>query len=154
MTFSDDFIFCNLLKYLWNLSFIITLWLPLATACTGIRKVYWEIFLNIPGKIPSASETIIFGSPNGTKKFPKYHHAAWSDVIYFITVSAARPNPVIQSMHVMILRDPFWSGMSSGSQKYRNTISNGVPESIVWSNCCASWEHQFTNWQCSKAIII
>ena len=92
---STEFIFCNFFKYLWNPLFKITLGLPLVTACTGISKVSWKVFLNITEKNPSASTTIIFGSPNGTKKFPKDHYAAWYDVIYFSPVAVPNPNTVI-----------------------------------------------------------
>ena len=74
--------------------------------CTGISKVSWKVFLEIQAKIPSASTTIIFGSPNGIKKFPKSHCAAYSNVIYFKPIAASIPNPVIQSRHVRILIDP------------------------------------------------
>ena len=50
LTLPFEFIFFTLFKYLWNLSFIIALWLPLATTCTGISKTYWKVFLNIPEK--------------------------------------------------------------------------------------------------------
>ena len=77
LTLSAEFIFCNLFKYLQNPSFIIVLWFTLATECTGIIKFSWKFLLKIPSKIPSASTTIIFGSPNGTKKFSKSHCVAW-----------------------------------------------------------------------------
>ena len=136
-----------------NPSFIIALWLILATSCTGISKVYRKVFLNIPSKIPSTFTTIIFESPNWTNKFPKAHREAWSDVISFIILAAARPNPFIQSRQVRILRYTYWSGMYPGPQKSINTTTNGISDSIVWSNCCASWEHEFTNWQCEQALI-
>ena len=63
------------------------------------------------------------------------------------------PNPIIQSRHMRILLDPHWSGMSPGSQRSRNTTSNGVSEPIVWSNYYASWEHEFTNWQCANTLM-
>ena len=86
-------------------------------------------------------------------KFAKAHRAAWLDVIYLFPVASDIKNTVIQSMHVRILRYIYWSGMSPGSQKSRNNTSNRVSDSIVWSNCCASWEHEFTNWKCAQAII-
>ena len=73
---SAEFIFCTLFKCLWKPSFIISFWLYLEPKCTGISKIYWEVFLNIPEKLPSSSTTIIFGSPNITKHFPEAHHAA------------------------------------------------------------------------------
>ena len=76
LTLYIEFIFCTLSKYIQNPSFIITLRFPLATACTGISNVSWKVSLKIPGKIPSTSTTIVFGSPNETRKFPKYHRAA------------------------------------------------------------------------------
>ena len=51
LPFSADFIFCTLFKHLWNPSFIIASWLPLETACTGIIRVSWKFFLNIPEKV-------------------------------------------------------------------------------------------------------
>ena len=150
---SAEFILYILFKYLQNPSFIIAVWFPLETECTRISKVSWKLFLDIPGKIPSASTTIIFGSPNGTKKFPKYYFAAWSDVISFSPIAAPSPNPVIQSRHGRILRDPSQYGMYPGSQKSINTMSNGVSDSIVISNCCASWEHELKHWQCAYALI-
>ena len=48
---SSEFIFCNFFKYLWNPSFIIYFWFPLETACTGIIKVSWRLFLDIPEKV-------------------------------------------------------------------------------------------------------
>ena len=150
---SAEIIFCTLFMYLLNPSFIIALWLPLATECTGISKVYCKLLMNIPAKIPSASTTIIFGSPNVTNKFPKSHSAAWSDVIYFISMAAPIPNPVIQSRNVRILQDKSRSGMSPCIQKSINTTLNRVSESIVWTNCCVSWDHEFTNWKCAKALI-
>ena len=90
-----------------NTSVFFATWYPivpsLATSCTGISKVSWEVFLSIPEKSPSAYTTIIFGSPNGTKEFPKAYCAAWYGVIYFSPVSAPRPNIVIQSSNVRIL---------------------------------------------------
>ena len=150
---SADFILCNLFKYLWNPSFIMALWLPLATTCTGISKVYWKVPLNISSNSPSSSTTIIFGIPNGTKKFPKAHRAAWYDLIYFIPMAAPISNPVIKSRHVSILQYPSWYRITPGTQKSSNTTSNVVSESIVWINCCVSWKHEFTNWQCSQALI-
>ena len=50
LPFSTEFVLCNLFKYLWNPSFMISLWFPLATACTEISKFYWKLFLNIPEK--------------------------------------------------------------------------------------------------------
>ena len=96
-----------------------------------ISKVYCKLLMNIPAKIPSASTTIIFGSPNVTNKFPKSHSAAWSDVIYFIPMAAPIPNPVIQSRNVRILQDKSRSGMSPCIQKSINTTLNRVSESIV-----------------------
>ena len=135
-----EFIFCVFFKYLQNPSFIIALWLLLANECTGISKVSWELFLNIPFKSPYLFTTIILGNPNGTKKFPKSHCTAWSDVIYFIPMATPWKNHVIQSRHVRILRYLFWYGVSPCFQKSRNTTSNRVSESIVSSNCCALFE--------------
>ena len=151
LTLSAELIFCALFKYLRNTSFLITLCFTLATVCTGISKVYWKVFLNIPEKFHLHPQ-ICFGIPNGTKNLLKAHCAAWSDIISFIPVAAAIPNPFIQSRHVRILQYPSWSGMSPGSQKSRITTSNGVSDSIVWSNCCALWDHEFNNWQLHRLL--
>ena len=148
-----EFIFCTLFKHLQKPSFIVDLWLPLENACTRIFKIPWKVFLNIPEKIPSSPITIIFGRPNGTKKFPKAYRTAWSNVIYSSLVAAPIPNTIIQSRHVSILRYPSKSRMSPSTQKYRNTTSNGFYELIVWSSCCASWEHKFTDWQCAQVLM-
>ena len=42
-----------------------------------------ESLLEHSRKSPSTSTTIIFGSPNGTNNFPKFHCADWYDVISF-----------------------------------------------------------------------
>ena len=75
--------------------------------------------------------TINFGIPNGTKKFPKDHHATWYDVIYSSTLDDTIPNTFIKYKHVRILQYPSQYGMSPGSQKSRNTTPNGVSESII-----------------------
>ena len=129
------------------------MWLHLAAACTGISNIYWKVFLKIPAKIPAASTKIIVGNPNGAKKFPKSHCADWSDVISFIPMDDPITNPVIQSMNMRILRDPYQSGMYPGSQKSINTTPNGLSDSIVLSNCCDSREHEFTNRQYAQALI-
>ena len=100
------------------------------TECTGIIKVSL-FFLNIPGKIPLASTTIIFGSPSRKNKFKKDHCATWYDVIYLSALSDTIPNHVIQYRNVRILRDPYQSGMSSGSQNSIDTTSNGVSDFII-----------------------
>ena len=74
-------------------------------------------------------------------------------IISFSPLAAPRTNPFIQYRHVRILQDPSQSWMSPGSQKSRNTTSNRLSDSIVWSNCCASWEHEFTNWKCVQGIM-
>ena len=51
LPFSADFILHTLFKNLWNPSFLIALWLFLATACIVIRKVSWKFFLDIPEKV-------------------------------------------------------------------------------------------------------
>ena len=145
LNFSVEFIFCNFLKYPWNYSFLIDLWFTIETASTGISKVSWKVFLNIPTKITSTSTEIIFGSPNGTKKFSKSHHATWSNVFSLSLVAAPISNTVIRYRHVRILIDPPQSGMYPGYQKYRNTTLNGASESIVWSISCASREHEVPN---------
>ena len=150
---SADFIFCTLFKYLVNPSFIIALWSKIANACTGISKVSWKFLLDIIAKIPSESTTIIFGIPNGTKKFQKYHCVAWTDVISFRPMSAPRQNSVIQSRHVRIIRNTYRSGMYPVYQKSRNTTSNEVSDSILWSNCYAPWDHVFTNLKYAQALI-
>ena len=94
-----------------------------------------------------------FGIPNGTRKFPKYHCATWSDVIYFSPVDYPIPNPVIQSRHVGILRYPYWYGMSPVTKNSINTMSNRVSNRIAWSILCASREHEFYNWQCAQALM-
>ena len=91
--------------------------LTVATAYTGISKVSWIVVNKIQEKSPSASTTIIFENPKVTKKFPIAHRAAWSDVISLIPMTDTKPNPIIQSMHVRILRDPHQSGMYPGSKK-------------------------------------
>ena len=79
LTLSTEFIFCVLFNYLWKISFLIDFYFHLATECNGISKVSWKFFLKITAKISSASTTIIFGIPNGTKTLPKYHHVTWYD---------------------------------------------------------------------------
>ena len=153
LPFSADFIFFTLFKYLWNPSFIFSLVVAPFNACTEISKVYWKVFLNITAKNSSASTTIIFGIPNTTNKFPKSHCAAWYDLIYFRPTDDPILNPFIQSKNVRILQRPSLSDMFPGSQKYINTSSNWVSDSIVWSNCCAYWDHEFTNWQCAQALM-
>ena len=99
-----------------------TLWLPyemLLVRSLGKSSSKFQ-------KSPSAYTKTIFGSPNGTNKFLKSHCAAWFDVIYFILLADSRINPVMRYRHVKILLDPYRSGMSPGSQKSRNTTSNGV----------------------------
>ena len=104
-------------------------------------------------KIPSASTTIIFGSSNGTKKFPKPHCVTRSDIIYFSPLAATNPNNFIQSRNVKILRDKPRYGMPPVPQKSINTMPNGVSESIVWIIFCDSWEHEFTNWKCAQDLM-
>ena len=91
--------------------------------------------------------TILFGSPNGTNKFPKYHVTSWFGVNSFIPMVSSSPNTVVQYRHVIILQDPSWSVISPDSQKFINTTSNGVSESIVWSIWCSLWDHEFSYWQ-------
>ena len=69
LTFSDGFIFWTLFRYQRNPSFLIFLWLPLATAYTGISKVSWKVFLNIPAKKSSESTTVIFGRQKGQRSY-------------------------------------------------------------------------------------
>ena len=116
-------------------------------SCTGISEVYQKVFLDITEKSKSASTTINFGSPNRTNYFPKSHHTIWSDIIYFIPLAATIPNNVIQYRYVRILRYPYRYGMYPGYQKSRNTMTNGVSDSIVLIIFCASRDHEFTNWQ-------
>ena len=149
----SEVIFSALFKYRWNPSFLIALWLPLETTCTGTSKVSWKVFLNIPGKNPSISKTIIFEVSNGTKKFPKAHCVTWYGVIYFSPVAAPIPNPVIKDMNVRILRDPSQSGMSSIPEKSRNITSNEVSGVIVWNIYCASKENEYTNWLYAQALM-
>ena len=81
--------------------------------------------------VPFGLPKMIVVDANGTKISPKAHREAWYDVISFSPMADPRPNTVIQSRHVRILRYPYRSVMSPGSQKYRNTTSNRVSESIV-----------------------
>ena len=46
-------------------------------------------------KIPSASTTLIFEIPIGTKNFPKPHHVTWYDVVGFSLLDVPILNPVI-----------------------------------------------------------
>ena len=110
-------------------------------------------FFGHPIKIPSPYTTIIFVIPNVKKKFPKAHPVTWFDVIWFNPLAAPSPNPGIQSRNVTILRYPSLSGFSPGYQDSRNTTSDGLSELIIWSNCCALWEHEFNNKQFSQALI-
>ena len=127
--------------------------LTLTNICTGLSKVSWKYFLNIPAKQLSASKTIVFGSPNLTKKFPKAHHVNCYDVISFSPLYAHRPNSVIKSRHVRILRDPYQYGMSHFSKNYMNTTSHGVSDSITWSVWWALWEHEFTYFWCMQDLM-
>ena len=45
-----EFILCTLSNYQQNSSFLIVLWYPLATTCTGISKVSWNVFLKFHKK--------------------------------------------------------------------------------------------------------
>ena len=150
-TFSNKFILWILFKYQQKPSFIIALGFALATTYNRMIQVYWKVFFNTPEKNSSASTTIIFGNPNGTKKSPKFHSATWSGVICFSPLVDPIPNPFIQSRHVWIFWDTSQSGMFPGSQNYIHTTSNGVYDSFVWSICCALWEHEFSNCQYEKA---
>ena len=81
-----------------------TLWFPLATACTGISKVSLKILLEHSRKKPICIHNNHFLKPKRNKCFPKAHHAVWSDVIQFKQMADSGPNPVINSRHVGILR--------------------------------------------------
>ena len=123
----------------------LNLWLP----CGCPLQLHVLVLVRPLGK---SSWTFQKKNPNGTRKFPKAHCSAWSNVISFSPMAAPSSNPIIQSRHVRILQDPYWSRVSSGSQKYRNTMSDGLSDSILWRKCGASWDHEFTNWRIQALI--
>ena len=149
---SIDFNLCAFFKYIWNPSFLIAFSFPLATACTGITKVSWKVFLKIPEKFYLHPQNH-FWNPKWNKEVSKIPSCVlvWWNLLQ--SSGCSYPNPFIWYIHVRVLRDPSRSVMFPGSKQYRNTTSNGVSGSIVWSNCCASREHEFTNWQFLQALM-
>ena len=73
---SAEFFFYMLFKYLWNPSFLIYLWMTLATACTRISTVSWKVFLEIPEKVHMHPQQSFLGAQMEQVIFPKAYRAA------------------------------------------------------------------------------